>query len=83
MKCACGVSHRFDGVEADEYALFHLKKVAVDAKEWTKKYVCGETGAAWLMDYPCSGEHGGGSSRLRLLDDSGVPLAKSEDGPLD
>lgn len=77
MRCACGSLTLLTGNEADQYAAEHLEKVEVDATAWTKRFRCPTTGATWLMDYPESELHGGGSPRLRRLDEAGRPV----DGP--
>ena len=55
------------GAEARRYADSHLEKVRTDPATWEVEYVDRKTGARWLMDYPDSGAHGGGSPRLRRL----------------
>jgi hypothetical protein len=42
-----------------------LKKVRVDADAWTIWYFDEVTGEVWVMDYPESEIHAGGSPRLR------------------
>jgi hypothetical protein len=55
------------GAEAKKFADSRLRKVRVDAANWTIEYEDPETGDHWLMDYPDSGAHGGGPPRLRKL----------------
>lgn len=74
MRCACATLTILTGNEADQYASEHLQKIDVDAANWTKRFTCTETGALWLMDYPESHLQGGGSPRLRRLDDAGEPI---------
>jgi hypothetical protein len=54
------------GARAKEFA-DRLRKIRVDPENWTVEYEDPETGDHWLMDYPDSGAHGGGSPRLRKL----------------
>ena len=70
MRCACESLTLLNGNEADEYANEHLHRIDVDAVNWTKRFDCPRTGATWIMDYPDSHLHGGGSPRLRKLDES-------------
>lgn len=58
------------GNAALEYAK-RLRKVRVDSSTWTIEYVDEETGKRWLLDYPRSEQHGGGSPRLRPLSEDG------------
>lgn len=51
--------------EAKLYAATHLDRVDVRADGWEVLYVCHDTGARWLQDYPHGEEHGGGPMRLR------------------
>jgi hypothetical protein len=51
------------GAEALEYAK-HLRKAGVDAERWEIEYIDEGTGDRWLLDYPESERHGGGSPRL-------------------
>ena len=44
-----------------------LRKVGVDAERWEIEYIDDGTGDRWLLDYPESEQHGGGSPRLRKL----------------
>jgi hypothetical protein len=53
------------GAEAVNYADAHLTKVRVDPDSWEIEYVDDSTGETWIMDYPNSEVHGGGSPRLR------------------
>lgn len=47
------------------YAEAHLKRIRVDADNWEVEYIDDSTGELWVMDYPESELHGGGSPRLR------------------
>ena len=58
------------GKEAIEYADRHLRKVRTDPQTWTVEYEDPATGERWIMDYPDSGYHGGGSPRLRRVSNS-------------
>ncbi|MGO4854478.1 Imm27 family immunity protein [Phaeovulum sp. W22_SRMD_FR3] len=42
-----------------------LRRTGHDASGWQSYYVDEVTGARWLLDYPESECHGGGSPRLR------------------
>jgi hypothetical protein len=42
-----------------------LKKVGQDQSGWEVYYDDDRTGEHWVMDYPDSGQHGGGDPRLR------------------
>lgn len=53
------------GAEALMYAEAHLKRIRVDADNWEVEYIDDSTGELWVMDYPESELHGGGSPRLR------------------
>lgn len=44
-----------------------MKKVGQDDSGWKIYYQDDRTGDQWVMDYPDSGQHGGGSPRLRRL----------------
>lgn len=44
-----------------------MKKVGQDDSGWEIYYEDERTGDRWVMDYPNSGQHGGGSPRLRRL----------------
>jgi hypothetical protein len=44
-----------------------LTEVRVNSEMWEIEYIDSMTGERWLMDYPNSGYHGGGSPRLRKL----------------
>lgn len=44
-----------------------MKKVGQDDSGWEIYYQDDRTGDQWVMDYPDSGQHGGGSPRLRRL----------------
>jgi Immunity protein 27 len=54
------------GTEAVEFAQ-RLRKVASNPDTWEIEYIDEQTGEQWLMDYPDSGSHGGGSPRLRKI----------------
>lgn len=55
------------GADAVRFANEHLEKVRSDPRKWTTDYIDKSDGSKWLMDYPESGNHGGGSPRLRRL----------------
>jgi len=55
------------GAEAKKFADARLRQVHVDSDKWEIEYEDPKTGERWLMDYPDSGSHGGGSPRLRKL----------------
>jgi hypothetical protein len=55
------------GEKAKEFADTRLRRVRVDPDTWTIEYEDPATGERWLMDYPDSGAHGGGSPRLRRV----------------
>jgi hypothetical protein len=74
MRCACKSMFEFNGNEAVEYCEEHLREVEVDGANWTITYECPVTGSKWVRDYPHSEHHGGGSPRLRRMDDDGMPL---------
>ncbi len=74
MRCACESLTVLTGNEAEQYAAEHLEKLEVDPVNWTKRFVCTETGQVWLMDYPRSHLHGGGPPRLQRLDAAGQPV---------
>lgn len=42
-----------------------LVTVRVDADRWETEYKDAVTGETWILDYPCSEQHGGGSPRLK------------------
>ncbi|MEJ6844779.1 Imm27 family immunity protein [Sinorhizobium fredii] len=52
------------GKAAVDYAA-KLRLLSTDADTWVKYYVDDLTGRRWVMEYPDSGRHGGGSPRLR------------------
>ena len=52
------------GKEAVRFAKAHLRQVRVDPANWEIEYVNDSTGQRWVMDYPQSELHGGGSPRL-------------------
>jgi hypothetical protein len=55
------------GAKAKHFADTRLRQVSVDPETWTIEYEDSTTGERWLMDYPDSGAHGGGSPRLRKM----------------
>ncbi len=71
MECECDKRVELEGPDAREYADGHLEKLEVDTAQWTVRYVCPQTGRPWLMDYPHSEYHGGGSPHLRQLQANG------------
>lgn len=44
-----------------------MKRIGQDDSGWEIYYEDERTGVRWVMDYPNSGQHGGGSPRLRRL----------------
>jgi len=52
------------GEAAVTFAETRLRKVGSDPSAWKVFYVDDLTGEHWVMDYPESGQHGGGSPRL-------------------
>ncbi|MCV9965875.1 Imm27 family immunity protein [Pararhizobium sp. BT-229] len=51
-----------------EAALSHVKnliEIESDADKWETEYRDEKTGEIWILDYPQSERHGGGSPRLR------------------
>lgn len=61
-----GVSAELRGAAAIELAN-KLKRISVDPETWEEEYLDENTGDLWLLDYPESGLHGGGSPRLRRV----------------
>lgn len=59
--------NEYRGAEAISFAEQKLKKVKSDPDTWETEYICEETGETWILDFPNSGQHGGGSPRLRKL----------------
>ncbi len=55
----------FEGVEALNYIKLFLRKVRADADSWEIEYINDANGEVWIMDFPESEQHGGGSPRLR------------------
>ncbi len=62
-----GFNNEYKGAEAIEFAEKYLRKIRSNIDTWETEYICEETGETWLMDYPNSEQHGGGSPRLRKL----------------
>lgn len=60
-------AQELEGAEAIRYAETKLKKVRSDPDTWEVEYVDEATGETWILDYPDSGAHGGGSPRLRRI----------------
>lgn len=56
----------YDGLLAIKKAQ-RLQKVGQDESGWEIYYEDTRTGERWVMDYPESGQHGGGNARLRRL----------------
>ena len=67
MTCRCEEVAELWDDEANAYADEHLEQVEVRASGWEILYRCPDTDRIWLEDYPHSGEHGGGSMRLRRI----------------
>lgn len=55
------------GVEALDFAEKELTKIKSNPDTWEIEYICDKTGDIWIMDYPNSELHGGGSPRLRRV----------------
>jgi hypothetical protein len=55
------------GNEALDFAKDHLVKVRTDESGWVIEYQDPKCGEAWILDYPNSEYHGGGSPRLRNM----------------
>ena len=55
------------GAEAVEFASRKLRKLRTNAETWEVEYEDPETLERWIMDYPHSESHGGGSPRLRKV----------------
>jgi hypothetical protein len=53
------------GEVALTFARANLKEMKVDAEKWETEYLDEKTGEIWILDYPESELHGGGSPRLR------------------
>jgi hypothetical protein len=53
------------GAEAVKFAADHLRKLSSNPDTWETEFIDDTTGDRWTMDYPNSGQHGGGSPRLR------------------
>jgi hypothetical protein len=64
-----GPSDELHGNAATRFAETRLEKVAVDVVAWTTTYRDPADGSFWVMDYPHSEVHGGGSPRLRRQQD--------------
>lgn len=59
---------KYRGEEAIDFAAKNLKKLESNPETWETEYICEETGNIWIMDYPHSDQHGGGSPRLRMIE---------------
>jgi hypothetical protein len=68
MTCKCPILTELEGNDALDYAELHLVEIFVNGRTWEIEYKCPDTGVRWLLDYPHSEYHGGGSPRLRKLD---------------
>lgn len=68
MTCRCEKILELHGNEALEYSRSHLVEVRAMDDDWTTEFSCPVTGHRWLLDYPHSGQHGGGPPRLRRMD---------------
>lgn len=67
MNCRCDEIEELFGSNAQHYAREHLKELDNDSAQWTTQYECEDTGEIWIMDYPESERHGGGSPRLKKV----------------
>lgn len=50
----------------------HLLKTSVDSNRWELHYLDPLTNESWVLDYPSSELHGGGSPRLRKIEKAGI-----------
>jgi hypothetical protein len=57
------------GADALEYAETHLREVQNDPVNWETEFVDPRSGERWMLDYPQAERHGGGSPRLRRIED--------------
>ena len=64
-----GEIKEMEGVEAREYANKNLKKVHFDTNKWDIVYIDEATGERWIMDFPFPEAHGGGTPRLRKIEE--------------
>lgn len=62
------IHNELRGADAVRYAKEHLKKVKSDPRTWITEYIDERDGSKWLIDYPESEHHGGGSPRLRKVE---------------
>jgi hypothetical protein len=58
-------SQELEGKDAVDFAERHLRKIQSNPQTWEIEYEDPTTGEKWVMDYPHSEVHGGGSPRLR------------------
>ena len=61
-------AREYRGAEAIDYANRYLTRSHVNPDTWETEYL-DDQGRRWVMDYPASGLHGGGSPRLRRRDE--------------
>lgn len=64
-------SEELRGAVALEFAEKHLRVVNNDSTNWKTEYVDDATGDRWMLDYPQSGQQGGGIPRLRKTSATG------------
>jgi immunity protein 27 of polymorphic toxin system len=58
------------GSEAVRYAEADLRTIRVNTETWEVEFIDPNTVRIWIMDYAESGQHGGGSPRLRRQGDT-------------
>jgi hypothetical protein len=66
--------NEYRGTAAVKKAL-GMRKVGQDESGWEVYYCDDCIGEHWVMDYPDSGQHGGGEARLRRVLGKNCPLA--------
>jgi hypothetical protein len=70
------VSHQavvLEGKDAIDFANAHLRKIGSNPQTWETEFVDPTTDETWIMEYPQSEEHGGGSPRLRKMFHVAIP----------
>lgn len=55
------------GAAAIEFAETRLKRISTNPETWEVEFLDEVTGKRWLLDYPESGQPGGGNPRLRRI----------------
>lgn len=64
IACKCRELSHMEGVEGQEYARLHLKKIKVDSEDWKILYQCPDTGRYWKRWLPYPEAQGGGPPDL-------------------